>query len=379
MASRHLKRVKTLHSSTIQKLETANFVTIYDMLNTSDLEIAYRADMSLQEARTAIEQVAFELARFPTPAYDLLRVSRDDQLHSSAGLIILDDLPTSLDDVLKGGLSAGALTEICGSGGLGKTQLCLSFIASFFLRQTLPTNLPNVLYLDTEGKFSPQRLAQITSFRWSVLPNAFTSASEAVERVLDHTQVIDIRSFDDMVSMIQSEDLELQLVTERVQVLILDSIAFHARRELDSMSLATRQRKLIQLSATLKKLSHKLNIIVLLTNQATPVYEEEQQLQADQDRTYNSSSSSSSSSSLQMNRKVQPTLGISWSHCVTTRLFLTEEGEEGRREEHDEEENDEGKGKGSKETRTLSIAKSPLAPPLSFRYIIREGGVIQTS
>jgi len=50
--------------------------------------------------------------------------------------------------------------------GVGKTQFCLSFIASYLLSHNLPShsedqnqnqNLSQVLYIDTEGKFSPER------------------------------------------------------------------------------------------------------------------------------------------------------------------------------------------------------------------------------
>uniref|UniRef100_UPI00358E1F53 DNA repair protein RAD51 homolog 2-like n=1 Tax=Myxine glutinosa TaxID=7769 RepID=UPI00358E1F53 len=79
-------------------------------------------------------------------------------------------LPTSLaslDNALCGGLACGSVTEVSGPPGCGKTQLCmmLSVLA------TLPMRMGGldspVIYIDTEGAFSPLRLMEIAQKRYS--------------------------------------------------------------------------------------------------------------------------------------------------------------------------------------------------------------------
>jgi len=63
----------------------------------------------------------------------------------------------ALDDVLRGGFHRGQLIEVCGRGGAGKSQLCLT---SAVLAVADPGER-SVVYIDTEGKFSAERIAEI--------------------------------------------------------------------------------------------------------------------------------------------------------------------------------------------------------------------------
>jgi DNA repair protein RadB len=66
-------------------------------------------------------------------------------------------LPTGcapLDALLGGGIEGGALTEVHGEAGAGKTNLCLQLAAQ------VARAGGRALYLDSEG-FSPERLAQV--------------------------------------------------------------------------------------------------------------------------------------------------------------------------------------------------------------------------
>lgn len=55
------------------------------------------------------------------------------------------------------GVETGAVTEFYGHYGSGKTQICLSLCV--MVQQLHPDNV--AIYLDTEGKFRPERLSQI--------------------------------------------------------------------------------------------------------------------------------------------------------------------------------------------------------------------------
>ena len=60
-----------------------------------------------------------------------------------------------------GGIPMGKITEICGSAGTGKTQLCMQLAVD----ATIPVDFGGVgghtLYIDTEGSMVVERLAQM--------------------------------------------------------------------------------------------------------------------------------------------------------------------------------------------------------------------------
>lgn len=69
-----------------------------------------------------------------------------------------------LDAALGGGLPPGTVTEIVGPAGLGKTQFCLGMCVVGCLDRLRENG--RVLYIDTERKFSGERLAEIARTRF---------------------------------------------------------------------------------------------------------------------------------------------------------------------------------------------------------------------
>jgi len=87
-----------------------------------------------------------------------------------------------LDSFLGGGIASGGVTEVVGPAGLGKTQFCLGITIVGCLDRLATTG--RVLYIDTERKFSGERLSQIAQYRF---PESFVeqgSVSELLKRVI---------------------------------------------------------------------------------------------------------------------------------------------------------------------------------------------------
>lgn len=87
-----------------------------------------------------------------------------------------------LDNVLGGGIRSGCITEIVGPAGVGKTQLCLSMCVLGCLDRLDEEG--RVLYIDTEKKFSGERLCEIGKSRF---PESFAergSINEMLRRVI---------------------------------------------------------------------------------------------------------------------------------------------------------------------------------------------------
>ena len=65
---------------------------------------------------------------------------------------------SSLDNILGGGIETGSITQVYGGPGSGKSQICITACA------LLPKKY-NSIYVDTEGKFRPERIEQILEER----------------------------------------------------------------------------------------------------------------------------------------------------------------------------------------------------------------------
>jgi DNA repair protein RadB len=99
--------------------------------------------------------------------------------------------------------SQGQVTELAGLPGLGKTQLCMQLTASVLKSQG------QVIYIDTEGSFSIQRLCQIAG--------TFINS--------DNLVVYRITSIPELLSLM----LELHKILKdlvKIKLIIVDSIAF---------------------------------------------------------------------------------------------------------------------------------------------------------
>ena len=81
----------------------------------------------------------------------------DDNLISGTKKGFAIKLKTSkpLDNLLSGGIEAGALTNICGPPGSGKTNICMLAVINAISADK------KVIYIDTEGGFSFERFKQL--------------------------------------------------------------------------------------------------------------------------------------------------------------------------------------------------------------------------
>jgi DNA repair protein RadA len=69
----------------------------------------------------------------------------------------------ALDELLGGGIETHAITELVGEYGAGKTQLCLNLCVRAQLKPEEGGLGGGVLFFDTEGTFSSERIYQIAS------------------------------------------------------------------------------------------------------------------------------------------------------------------------------------------------------------------------
>ena len=84
-----------------------------------------------------------------------------DVMQQRQDLITLTTGSTALDELLKGGIETGSITELYGEFRTGKTQLCHQLCVTCQLPRSQGGGEGKALFIDTEGTFRPQRLVAI--------------------------------------------------------------------------------------------------------------------------------------------------------------------------------------------------------------------------
>ena len=232
-----------------------------------------------------------------------------------------------LDAALMGGLPKGSITELVGPAGMGKTQFCLGATVMSCLEHL--SNTGSVLYIDTEKKFSGERLVEIARAR---APSAFED-DQGIAHMLD--QVL-VRSPSDSTELLYIlENLQGSIIDYNIKLIIVDSIAALVRSEFGTNKMAERQKLLGKQASCLKFLAESFKIPILVTNQITTKFEGSEK------------------------GSLKAALGPMWAHAVNTRLIMSSYKQ----------------GENDKEYRAIVVAKSPQSPNLSIAYKITQAGV----
>ena len=183
-----------------------------------------------------------------------------------------------LDKGLGGGLQIGALTEIVGPAGLGKTQFCMAAAAAAAAASG-PGEL--VLYIDAERKLVPSRLVEIARARGL---DGSAPASALLERVL----VLSPNDLPELLGRLQTLDVG----ATPLALIVVDSVA-QLGRPSGADSAAETAARLAALAGRLKLLAGASGAPALAVNQVTG-----------------------------WSGELSAALGTLWAHAVDTRLVL---------------------------------------------------------
>ena len=158
-----------------------------------------------------------------------------------------------LDDLLGGGFEKGTITQIFGPPSSGKSNVALS------LAVNVAKNNRKVIYIDTEGGISIDRIKQISGSDFS--------------NVANNIIVLEPTNFLEQTENIRSVDVWLRKHHEEVDLIVLDSaVALYRVDDMKSYKLSKELRKQVQL---LSNIARKYDIAVILTNQIYASFDEE--------------------------------------------------------------------------------------------------------
>ena len=160
-----------------------------------------------------------------------------------------------LDELLKGGIETGSLTEIFGEFRTGKTQLCHTLCVTCQLPLDQGGGEGKAVYIDTEGTFRPQRLVAVAE-RFGLDPGDVLE-NVAYARAHNSEQQMELLK---MASALMAED--------RYALMVVDSATALFRTDYSGRGeLSERQMQLAQFLRALTRISEEFGVAVVMTNQ----------------------------------------------------------------------------------------------------------------
>ena len=192
-----------------------------------------------------------------------------------------------LNELLSPAFRRRNVIELCGEAGAAKTQFCLHLAL-----QTLLKGSGYVLCIVTERAFASKRMLQMIKY------------NGLDEDLLDRIIVKTAWESSEFFPLIEHTILDVSKVLQ-LDLIIVDSVAGPLRSEFESGQKRERAREIHKMGFHLNKISRKLNIPVLVTNQVTAVISQKQ---------------------TNFGRDVVPCFGLSWTCYVHSRIFLLRTG-----------------------------------------------------
>jgi len=232
-------------SATAEKLIDAG----YDNL----MSIAVASPGDLMESIGVGEGVARKIISASRDALEMGFETGVDLLEKRKKVLKVSTGSKAFDKLLGGGVETGCITELFGEYGSGKTQIAHS------LAINVVASDPDaqVIYIDTENTFRPERIIDMANAKKFDYKNALSRIRVARAYNSDH-QMLLVEKIDEL---IKKEKIKAKLV-------VVDSLTAHFRAEFVGRgTLAERQQKLNRHMHELLKLADYHNLAVVVTNQ----------------------------------------------------------------------------------------------------------------
>ncbi|CAG9854770.1 unnamed protein product [Phyllotreta striolata] len=302
-----------INSGDIKKLISAGYHTVESVAYAPKKFLL--AIKGFSEAK--VDKLSSEAAKYVPMGF----TSASEYHLKRSELIQLTTGSKELDNLLRGGIETGSITEIFGEFRTGKTQLCHMLAVTCQLPTDQGGGEGKCLYIDTEGTFRPERLLAIAE-RYEM----------DGQNVLDNIAVARAYSTDH-----QSELLlhaAAMMSETRYALLVVDSATALYRTDYSGRGeLSARQMHLARFLRNLLRLADEFGVAVVITNQVVAQVDGSAMFNADPKK---------------------PIGGNIIAHASTTRLYLR-------------------KGRG--ETRMCKIYDSPCLPESEAMFAINPDGI----
>jgi len=239
--------------ATKQKLMDAGIKTVLDLASRGVGEISDALGGDLAKASELINKARERLVELGILPKDFITAKQLLSMREKVARISTGS--RNLDKLLGGGVETGAVTEFYGEYGAGKTQICSTLAVMVQMPPESGGLSAGAIYIDTEGTFRPERIAEIADHRG--LDPA---------RVLENILVA--RAYNSAHQELIVRELGDYLKDGKYRLIALDSAVSHYRAEyLGRSTLAERQQRLNLLMHQLLRIAENYNVAVVITNQ----------------------------------------------------------------------------------------------------------------
>ncbi len=235
-------------AATAEKLRESGYTTLMSLAVASPGELTEASGVSEAVARKIINTARSRLDMGFESGLDLLK-KRESVVRISTG-------SKAFDALLGGGIETGAITEMYGAYGSGKTSIGHQLAVNVQLSKDKGGAEGIALWIDSEGTLRPEFIQRI----------AKASGLDPEEALKNFKGA---RAFNSDHQMLMIEKID-ELITNGapIKLVIVDSLMSHFRSEFSGRGqLADRQQKLNRHLHELLKLAHTHSVAVYITNQ----------------------------------------------------------------------------------------------------------------
>jgi DNA repair protein RadA len=226
----------------LERLQEGGFDSVEKLALVSSEDLAKQLSLKLTAARQLVQSAKNAVSLNFRTALEMFE-ERQKVGRISTG-------SRALDEILGGGVEVGAVTEFFGEYGSGKSQIAHQLCVNVQLNGSGK----KAFFLDTEGTFRPERIAQM---------------AEGLDEDSQHllAGVLVVRVYDTDQQMLAVRKLE-EANRLGIGLVVVDSVSNLFRSEYSGRgSLAERQQKLCRHLADLKRLADVNHLAVVVTNQ----------------------------------------------------------------------------------------------------------------
>ncbi|QQG49235.1 MAG: DNA repair and recombination protein RadA [archaeon] len=239
--------------ATKQKLNDAGIETILDLATAGPMDIADAVDIDVSKAVELNNKARKKLVELKRLEPDFMNAA--DLLVKRKAIDRVSTGSKNLDDLLGGGIETWAMTEFYGEFGSGKSQICHTLCVLVQADKDQGGLGAGAIYIDTEGTFRPERIAEIAEAR------GFDS-----DKILSRITVA--RAYNSAHQELIVKDLGRYIEANKVKLVVLDSAVAHYRAEFVGRgTLSERQQRLNRFMHQLLRTAEIYNVAVVVTNQ----------------------------------------------------------------------------------------------------------------